>query len=243
MNMRLDKLLCDAGWGSRADMHAAVRAGRVTVDGAAVTDSAQKVESDTSTVCIDGQDADYREHDYLMMHKPAGVVSATEDPNETTVIDLLPPRYRRRGLFPAGRLDKDTTGLIVLTNDGRFGHAMTAPGRRVPRVYEVTVDGPLTAADADAFLSGIHFSATEHCLPATLNIVQFEGNARALVTIFEGKYHQVKRMFLTRERRVIALKRLSHGPFQLDEALGPGWWRHLYDHELAAFNSVFSKQA
>ena len=127
--IRLDKLLAAAGWGGRADMREAVKKGRVTVDALPVLDPAFKVNTEKQTVCVDGQDSDYRVHDYIMLHKPVGVVSAVEDPEQPTVISLLSPRYQRRGLFPVGRLDKDTTGLLLLTNDGALAHGLTAPGQ------------------------------------------------------------------------------------------------------------------
>ena len=231
MTLRLDKLLADAGWGSRSETRRAIRAGRVTVDGAAVLDPSVHVDADRQTVTVDGQDAGYRAHDYLMLHKPAGVVSATEDPTEPTVISLLPPRYQRRGLFPAGRLDKDATGLLLLTNDGALCHAMTAPGRGIARVYQVLLDKPVGSEDISAFTRGLMLPDGESCLPAALTI-DSDRSREAGVTIYEGKYHQIKRMFAARGLRVISLKRLSHGPLLLDEDLPPGAWRPLDETEL-----------
>ncbi|MDR3207765.1 MAG: rRNA pseudouridine synthase [Oscillospiraceae bacterium] len=236
--LRLDKMLADAGWGTRNEVRQAIRTGRVRVDGDPVSDPARKVDPSACAVLMDGQEIGYRAHDYLMMHKPAGVVSATEDPREPTVIDLLPPPYRRRGLFPAGRLDKDATGLLVLTNDGALAHRITAPGRRVPRVYRVEVDGPLSPADAEAFAAGMTLPGGEVCLSAELCQIPGEEGKTAQVTLCEGKYHQIKRMFAARGHTVLALKRLSHGALRLDETLRPGEWRPLSEAERAALDGL-----
>jgi len=235
--LRLDKLLSAAGWGSRAEMRAAIKSGRVTVDGAAASDPAFKVDPAWQSVTIDGQDADYRGHDYIMLHKPAGVVSATEDPTEPTVLSLLPPRYQRRGLFPAGRLDKDTTGLLLLTNDGALCHRLTAPGRTA-RVYEATVDSPINPGDVRAFAVGLRLPDGETCLPAEL-LPDEKDSKKAQIILREGKFHQIKRMFLTRNHTVLTLKRLSHSSLRLDDNLPPGSWRPLTDTERQTLLSTF----
>jgi 16S rRNA pseudouridine516 synthase len=234
--LRLDKLLCDAGWGSRREVRRAVAQGRVTVDGKAVVSAGAQIDP-ARTVCIDGQDADYRPHDYLMLHKPAGVVSATEDPRLPTVIGLLPPRYRRRGLFPVGRLDRDTTGLLLLTNDGAFAHALMAPGRHVDKVYEVLVEGPLAEADRAAFATGLALRSGEIFAPAELAIVSSSALSLARLTLREGRHHQIKRMMAARGHEVRALKRISIARLTLDEALPPGAWRRLSDEETALLRS------
>lgn len=237
MTLRLDKLLCDAGWGSRKDVRQAIARGRVTVDGKAAAHIGEKIDPERQEVRIDGQDADYRRHDYLMLNKPAGVVSATEDPSQPTVIGLLPPRYQRRGLFPVGRLDRDTTGLLLLTNDGGWAHAITSPGGQVDKVYEAAVDGPLDGRDGEAFARGLVLQSGERFLPAELEILESGDVSRARVTLREGRYHQVKRMMAARGRAVLALKRVSVGPLALDGALDPGDWRRLSAEEVLYFGA------
>jgi 16S rRNA pseudouridine516 synthase len=231
MNMiRLDKLLSDAGWGSRHDMRRAIARGTVTVDGVVCFQADKKIMPNIP-IFIDGQDADYRRHDYIMMHKPAGVVSATEDESLSTVVSLLPARYQRRGLFPAGRLDRDSTGLLILTNDGAWAHTVTSPGHHVEKVYETLVDGPLDDRDRDAFAAGLTLQSGVSFSPAALEILSSGDTSLARVTIAEGKYHQIKRMMAARGRTVLSLKRISIGRLALDETLAPGAWRFLSDEE------------
>jgi 16S rRNA pseudouridine516 synthase len=213
-------------------MRRAVAQGRVTVDGAVVVSADARVDP-ALPVRIDGQDADYRPHDYLMLHKPAGVVSATEDPRLPTVIGLLPPRYRRRGLFPVGRLDRDTTGLLLLTNDGALAHALMAPGRHVDKVYMVLVEGPLTEADRAAFAAGLTLRSGEAFAPAELSILSSGARSLARLTLREGRHHQIKRMMAARGHEVQSLKRVSIARLTLDETLPPGAWRPLSDGETA----------
>ena len=238
MGMRLDKLLHDAGWGSRSDVRQAVRDGRVSVSGIPVTDPACQLDPDSQSVTIDGQNADYRRHDYLMLHKPEGLLSATEDPRQPTVLSLRPPRYRRRGLFPVGRLDKDTTGLLLLTNDGALAHEMTSPGKRTPRVYQVTADRPIPSICVSAFARGLVLPGGEICGEAAIQPDETDPHD-ASVTLFEGKYHQVKRMFSAFGLTVTKLKRLSHGVLALDPDLPPGAWRPLTAAEQALLAAEF----
>lgn len=226
---RLDKRLSAAGY-SRKEANGLIRAGRVTVDGAAVTAPERRVE-DGAVIQVDG--APLQEGFlYIMLHKSAGVVTATEDAKERTVLDLLPEELRRRGLFPVGRLDKDVTGLVLLTDDGPLGHRLTSPRHHVDKVYEVTVDGAFTGDDGERLAAGLTLGDGLKCLPAELKLT---GRANvALLTIREGKFHQVKRMMACLGKPVTALKRLGMGGLRLDETLKPGEWRMLTEEERAA---------
>lgn len=227
--MRLDKLLSNLGVASRGGCRELLKAGRVQVDGQTVRDGAVQV-SEKAAVLLDGTALDTRLARHLMLFKPAGVLTAAEDGRQQTVMDLLPEVYRSCGCMPVGRLDKDTTGLLVLTTDGELAHRLIAPGRHVDKVYEAVVDGVLDEGDAAAFAAGIplkDFTA----LPAKLEVL---AENRARVTVQEGKYHQVKRMFGARGKPVLALHRASFGPLQLDETLCPGQFRELTGEETAA---------
>ena len=227
--MRLDKLLSNLGVASRAGCRELLKAGRVQVDGQTVRDGAVQI-SEKAAVLLDGTALDTRLARHLMLFKPAGVLTAAEDGRQQTVMDLLPGVYRSCGCMPVGRLDKDTTGLLVLTTDGELAHRLIAPGRHVDKVYEAVVDGVLDEGDAAAFAAGIplkDFTA----LPAKLEVL---AENRARVTVQEGKYHQVKRMFGARGKPVLALHRASFGPLQLDETLCPGQFRELTGEETTA---------
>ena len=229
---RLDKILAATGRWSRKEAKALIRAGRVLVDGSQPAGPEQKV-GEGRTVLVDGHPISTEKYTYIMLHKPAGVVSSTEDPREQTVLSLLPREMRKIGLFPVGRLDKDTEGLLLLTNDGQLAHRLLSPARHVDKVYYAEVDGILTEADSDAFRSGMTLGDGTRCLPAELE--PLEGPGQCLVTLREGKYHQVKRMLAARGKPVTYLKRLSMGPLRLDPDLPPGAWRPLEDAEIAAF--------
>lgn len=224
---RLDKRLSAAGY-SRKEAAAVIRAGRVRVDGAVVTVPETRV-APGAAITVDG--APLQEGlSYVLLHKPAGVVSATEDPRERTVLDLLPQELRRRGLFPVGRLDKDVTGLLLLTDDGPLAHRLTSPRHHVDKVYEVTVDGAFTAEDVHALAAGLALGDGLRCLPAKLERTGQSNVAR--LTLREGKFHQVKRMMACLGKPVTALRRLSMGPLTLDEGLAPGEWRALTPEEV-----------
>ena len=227
---RLDKILSEAGVASRKELKSLIRAGRVTVDGAVVREEAKKFDEAACTIAVDGAAVEKYRKVLLMLHKPAGVISATQDAKEKTVLDLLPKDLRRKDLFPVGRLDKDTEGLLLLTNDGALAHALLAPGRHVDKVYYTKVDGDLEEDDVAAFAEGITLGDGTACLPAGLDLIS---EREALVTLREGKYHQVKRMLAARGKPVVYLKRLSMGPIALDPALAPGEWRPLTGEEKA----------
>ena len=225
---RLDKILANTGRWSRKEVRELVRAGRVTVDGV-VARTPEEKHDPAARFQVDGQSISGERLVYLMLHKPAGLVSATEDPREPTVLSLLPQHLQRVGLFPAGRLDKDTEGLLLLTNDGPLAHRLLSPRWHVDKVYYVQVEGRLDDGDAAAFEQGLTLEDGLVCLPAGLEILE-DGEA-GLVTLREGKYHQIKRMLASRGKPVRYLKRLTMGPLSLDPALAPGAWRPLTAEE------------
>lgn len=228
---RLDKLLAGTGRWSRKEVKDLVRTGRVRVNGVLAGKPEDKHDPN-DVFTVDGEQIYCGRLVYLMMHKPGGVLSATEDARQKTVIDLLPEHLRRIGLFPVGRLDKDTEGLLLLTNDGPLGHELLAPKKHVDKTYYVRVDGELNSADAEAFRAGMTLEDGYVCLSAGLELL--EKQDEAIVTLREGKYHQIKRMLAVRGKPVIYLKRLTMGPLSLDENLELGQWRELTEVEKKA---------
>ena len=231
--MRLDKLLGALGLCTRSESRELLRRGRVTVNGETVRDGAKNVAEDAA-VCLDGKPLDTRLTRHVMLCKPSGVLTAAEDPRQKTVMDLLPPVYRALGCMPVGRLDKDTTGLLLLTTDGELAHRLISPARHVDKVYRARVDGVLTQEDAAAFAAGISLKDFT-ALPARLEILSPDCG---LVTVQEGKYHQVKRMFGARGKTVVQVHRVSFGPLALDEDLQPGQYRELTEEEAAALQKA-----
>lgn len=229
---RLDKILAGTGRWSRREVRDLVRAGRVTAGGAVARSADERYEREGLDLRVDGEQVLAPRFTYLMLHKPAGLVSATEDPRQPTVLELLPAHLRKIGLFPAGRLDKDTEGLLLLTNDGNLAHALLSPKRHVDKTYLVRVTGTLDGEDVKAFAAGMTLGDGYTCLPAGLEPLEEPG--AALVTLREGKYHQIKRMLSTRGKPVVYLKRLAMGTLKLDEALEAGKWRPLTETELQA---------
>lgn len=227
---RLDKLLGHMGLGSRKELKAMVKAGRVIVDGVAARDPGMQVDPGAAAITVDGQPVLYQHHFYVLLHKPGGVITATEDPRQQTVLDVLPDELRHRDLFPVGRLDKDTEGLLLLTTDGELGHRLLSPRWHVPKRYLARVDAPLDASDPPAFAAGIELEDGYVTLPGGLEVT---GPQEGIVTIHEGKYHQVKRMFEARGKQVVYLKRLSMGPLELGD-LPYGEARPLRPDEVAA---------
>ncbi len=228
---RLDKRLADTGRWSRKQARQLIRAGRVEVAGQVCRAPEQKVDGQAA-VRVDGVDIGGAGPVYLMLYKPAGLLSATRDAGQETVFRLLPPRYRRMGLFPVGRLDKDTEGLLLLTNDGPLAHRLLAPRSHVDKVYYLEVDGVLDEEDCRAVAAGLALPDGLACLPGRLE--PLEGGGRGYLTIQEGKYHQVKRMMLALGKPVRYLKRVGFGPLLLDEGLGKGGWRSLTPLEIQA---------
>ena len=229
---RLDKILATTGRWSRREAGALIRRGAVLVDGEPVRSPDAKTDPETSVVTAEGERLIWRRYTWVMLNKPAGYLSATEDGRGTTVLDLLPRELQRQGLFPVGRLDKDTEGLLLLTNEGPLAHALLSPKRHVDKVYYARVDGCLNEGDCAAFADGLSLSDGLECLPAKLEILPGTGGTEALVTLREGKFHQVKRMFQAAGKEVLYLKRLQMGPLVLDESLKPGEYRTLNTQEL-----------
>ena len=233
--MRLDKLLADMGVASRKELREIIRAGRVQVDGLSETRPERRLDPEEAAVTLDGKPLRYQRFHYYMIDKPVGVVTATEDKKQRTVLDLLPPELRRLGLFPVGRLDKDTSGLMLLTDDGDFAHRVISPKSCVKKRYYAEVEGEADEEDAEAFSRGIVLKDGTLCLPAELEPL---GGGRCLVTVMEGKYHQVRRMLASRGKPVLVLRRLSIGGLELGEELGPGGLRELDEKDLCTlFNA------
>ena len=234
--MRLDKYLSDMGAGTRSELKKAIKAGLVTVDGKTITDPGMHVSPD-SVVLYQGRPVTYETYVYYMLHKPAGVISASEDPRETTVVDLI-TEQKRKDLFPVGRLDRDTEGLLIITNDGEMSHRLLSPRHHVDKIYYARVTGEVTPDDIQAFESGIVLPDGLECLPAVLRVLGQSEYCDTEVTIREGKFHQIKRMFLALGHEVVYLKRLSMGPLALDPDLAPGEYRRLTSEEVSLLKSV-----
>jgi len=230
-SMRLDRCLANAGLGSRTEVRDLLKKGLVTVSGQMVRDPGYRVRPDEmDAVCVNGQSILVRHQIHLMLHKPAGLVTALDDKHLPTIASLVPEQLWRRGLFPVGRLDRDTTGLLILTTDGTLGHRLASPHWEVWKKYEVAVEGAaFTADDPERFARGLILPDGLHCQPAKLDI---HSGHEASLTIHEGKFHQVKRMMLATGRTVVRLHRQSVGSLALDPALSPGQWRELTEAEI-----------
>ena len=225
---RLDKILCDRGVGTRSQVKSLLKAGRVAVDGVCVTDGSRKID-ENACICFDGEQLQKSGRVVLMLNKPAGYVTATVDPVEKTVMELLPPQYRHLELRPVGRLDKETEGLLLFTNDGDLLHRLISPKKAVEKVYYARHVGTAGPADVEAFAQGLILRDGTQCLPAKL---QSLGPNESLITVCEGKYHQVRRMMAAREMTVQYLERRAEGPLTLGE-LPRGGVRQLDENELA----------
>ena len=232
---RLDKLLAGTGKWSRREVKALVRQGLVRVDGRLAASAEDKCDPAAAVVTVAGETVALHRFTYVLLHKPAGLLTATEDRKQPTVLDLLPPELRRIGLAPVGRLDKDTEGLLLLTNDGELAHRLLSPKYHVEKRYFARVDGELSAADAEAFARGMTLGGGLECLPAGLELLP--GHA-CIVTLREGKFHQVKRMLAARGAPVLYLKRLSMGPLVLEDSLAAGAYRLLRAEEISALYRV-----
>lgn len=232
---RLDKLLAGTGKWSRREVKALVRQGLVRVDGRLAASAEDKLDPAAAIITVAGETISLCRFTYVMLHKPAGVLTATEDRKQPTVLDLLPPELRRIGLAPVGRLDKDTEGLLLLTNDGELAHRLLSPKYHVDKRYLARVDGELSAADAEAFARGMTLGGGLECLPAGLEVLP---DRVCIVTLREGKFHQVKRMLAARGAPVLYLKRLSMGPLTLDDSLAAGAYRLLRAEEISALYRV-----
>ena len=232
--MRLDKYLVACAVGSRTEVKNFLKAGRVTVNGKKEKSAKLQINEETDEICFDGQKLTYEEFVYYMMNKPQGVISATEDPKHKTVLDLLDDYARAKEVFPVGRLDIDTHGLLLLTNDGKLAHALLSPKRHVDKTYLAQVDGIMTDEDIETYAKGIPLKDIT-CQPARLELVSIDpekNQSQIRVTIAEGKFHQVKRMVAYCGKEVVNLKRLTMGTLTLDENLKRGEWRRLTKEEL-----------
>ncbi|WP_202078318.1 pseudouridine synthase [Caldalkalibacillus salinus] len=230
--MRLDKLLANMGYGSRKEMKKWLKSGQVTVNGETIKDGKVQINTEYDVVMFQGEQVVYRQHVYLMLNKPAGVISATEDTTEETVLDLVPIEFQHFQPFPVGRLDKDTEGLLILTNDGQLAHQLLSPKKHVPKTYVASIDGQVTEADKIAFSEGVQLEDGYVCLPAKLHIEESGMNSHIRITIFEGKFHQIKRMFQARGHQVTYLQRVQMGSLSLDHNLELGEVRELTEEEL-----------
>lgn len=221
---RLDKILVTEGLGSRKEVHKIILSKRVRIDGVVITKPDYKVDSERCEIMLDGQVLNVKKHVYIMLNKPAGYVSSTEDNLNRTVMELVPKELYRKGLFPAGRLDKDTEGLMIITDDGDFAHKLTSPKNHVFKTYYAELDKTPTQEDIDSFESGMILEDGTRLLPAKLAVL---GKNKARVFICEGKFHQVKKMFAARGMRVQYLKREKIGGLELDSDLPKGSCREL----------------
>lgn len=231
--LRLDKYLADAGVGTRSQVKQMIRKGQISINGEPVKKPDQKVDGEKDKIEVMGKEIRYQKYRYLLLHKPSGYVSATEDKKEQTVLSLLPEKLRK-DLFPVGRLDKDTEGLLLLTNDGALAHRLLSPKKHVNKTYYARVQGRVTDEDQAAFLQGVDIGDEKDTLPAQLEILEAAEESRILLTIQEGRFHQVKRMFEARGKKVVYLKRISMGPLALEEGLKPGDYRELTEEEQEA---------
>ena len=237
MTERLDKFLSNQKIGSRKEVAQFAKKGMISVNGEVIKKADIKIDPENDEIAFQGQPITYRKFIYIMMNKPKGVVSATEDGRDRTVVDLLPDEWKRKGIFPAGRLDRNTTGLLVITNDGDMAHKMLAPKSHVYKIYRAELEKPVSVGDKEAFEKGIKYGEIEF-LPAELRVPDENEPNIALVRIREGKFHQIKRMFEALDNKVVELKRLSVGGLRLDETLEEGGSRLLDEKEI---DKIFNK--
>jgi 16S rRNA pseudouridine516 synthase len=230
--LRLDKIIADSGLASRREVKLLLRAGKIMVDGAAARNADVKYDSDTASIYINGEKLHYSQFRYIMMNKPQGFVCASEDRREHTVIELLDERTRRQGLFTVGRLDKDTEGLLLLTNDGEFAHRVISPKSDIVKRYFARVSGVLSKDDAARLRAGVTLADGTVCLPALLETVSAGAESECYISICEGKYHQVKRMLASLGKTVVYLKRVTIGGLELDKSLKLGEWHELDREQL-----------
>lgn len=227
--MRLDRFLCEMNLGTRSQVKKLIAQGQVLVNGRVAKKAEDKIDETGDEVCFRGEVLVYKPYVYYMLNKPAGVVSATRDNTAGTVVELLKPGDRREDIFPAGRLDKDTEGFLLLTNDGALAHSLLSPKRHVDKTYRALLEHPLSEADAGRLEDGVDIGEEKPTLPCKIEFLQ---ENLILLTIQEGKFHQVKRMLQAVGNRVLALKRVSFGGLTLDEALSPGAYRELTEDEV-----------
>ena len=234
---RLDKIIASMGSFSRKEVKQLIREGRVYVSGLKAHSPDTKIDPEIDSIMIDGKEMLFQQYVYLMLNKPSGILSATTDKHANTVLDLIPDEYRRRQVFPVGRLDKDTEGLLLITDDGELAHKLLSPKKHIDKIYFVKVEGVLTEEHQTRFREGIILADGYRCMSADLTVLKkTEADtlsiSEALVTIREGKFHQIKRMFGTLDKPVLYLKRIRMGSLVLDENLSPGSWRILTKEEI-----------
>ncbi len=235
--IRLDKYLADMGVGTRSEVKQYLRKGQVTVDGIIEKCPERKIDENTAQVFFQGKPVAYAEYEYYMFHKPAGCVTATQDTRQKTVMDYL-NSTKRKDLFPVGRLDIDTEGLLLITNDGPLCHQLLSPAKHVPKTYYARIEGIVTEADVVCFSRGVDIGSDEKPAVGALEIQTSDEISEILLTITEGRFHQVKRMFEAVDKRVLYLKRLAMGPLRLDETLKPGEYRALTAAEIERLAAV-----
>ncbi|MDY0397020.1 pseudouridine synthase [Virgibacillus halophilus] len=238
--MRLDKLLANVGrYGSRKDVKKILQKKRVTLNGETVKDGSIHVDPHTDNIGVNGESVHFREYIYILMNKPQNVISATEDGVHKTVIDLLDEEQKHFKPFPVGRLDKDTEGLLLLTNDGQLAHCLLSPNRHVEKTYFAKIRGIVTEEDQQNFAEGVILDDGYLTKPAKLSILKRGENSEIEITITEGKFHQVKRMFEAVGKKVVYLQRIRMGDIHLDMNLRPGQWRELTEAERAFCETLF----
>jgi len=231
--MRLDKILTHSGYGSRKEVQKMIKSKKVTVDGQIISKPESNINPEQSEICINGNPVDYQEFYYYILNKPCGYISATEDPTEQTVIDLLVVEDRNKELFPVGRLDKDTEGLLLLTNDGKLAHDLLSPKKHVDKIYYAKVKGMMVEEDINTFAQGMTLENGTTYKPGKLEIISSGEFSEIYVTIKEGKFHQVKRMVQFVGKEVVYLKRIQMGQLKLPEDLALGAYRKLTEKEIA----------
>lgn len=235
--IRLDKFLADAGAGTRSEVKALIKKGQVTVNGVPVKKPEQKIDEQADTVCQNGIPITLVKEVYYMLHKPAGYVSSTEETDGPSVLSLLKDA-KGKNLFPAGRLDKDTEGLLLITNDGALAHDLLSPKKHVDKTYYAKISGIVTEEDVVRFREGLDIGEARPTMPAELSVLKSGEESEILLTICEGKFHQVKRMFEAVDKHVVYLKRMSMGSLTLDETLQPGEYRELTEEELTGLRTA-----
>lgn len=229
--MRIDKFLSNMGEGSRQQIKKLIKSGAVCVDGQIIYKSDTQIDL-SQNIYINGKQIIYRKYIYIMMNKPQNVISATQDTKDKTIIDILDESISKFSLFPVGRLDKDTEGLIIITNDGELCHNLLSPKKHIPKTYYADIEGEVTNYDVNLFKEGVVLDDGYKTLPATLKIIKSSNISSIELTIFEGKFHQVKRMFEAVNKKVIFLKRIAIGNLKLDKNLDVGKYRYLTENEL-----------
>ncbi|MBQ8210376.1 MAG: rRNA pseudouridine synthase [Clostridia bacterium] len=233
---RIDKLIASQGMRSRSDAAKIIKSGKVCINGAVIKSTSFKADPDTDSIVIDGERFAYKKFIYIMMNKPQGVVSASRDPKEKTVVDLVPEEMKRPELFPAGRLDKDTTGFVLITDDGAFAHYILSPKHHIDKTYLATTDTIIDESYLEQMRNGMA-SGDEVFLPAQIELYENTDSPVYKITLHEGKYHQIKRMIAATNATLLALKRISMGALSLDGSLLPGECKELSDKEVAQLKS------